>query len=75
MMTTITTKSITASFIAALESAYKLELDCHPAERLNILVGEDLVYGKDSHGAIVDKLDDKLVALLSATIIDERPPI
>ncbi len=71
-MTTAT--HATTLFIKALESAFKLDsADCHPNERLSIYVADDLVYGKNDTGAI-DKLDDKLVALLSGVAIDELPP-
>ncbi|BDA76034.1 hypothetical protein CAL7716_102000 (plasmid) [Calothrix sp. PCC 7716] len=74
-MNTLVKDSTANSFIEALELAYNLNGVEHPAERLSIRLGDDLVYGKDYNGAVVNKLDPNVVALLSAVAIDEKPPL
>ncbi|BAZ18356.1 hypothetical protein NIES4071_102410 (plasmid) [Calothrix sp. NIES-4071] len=74
-MDTVLKDTTADSFIEAFELAYNMNGVKHPAERLSINLGDNLIYGKDSSGAIVNKLDPSAVALLSAVAVDEKPPL
>lgn len=74
-MDTVLKDTTANSFIEAMELAYNFSSVEHPAERLSIRLGDNLIYGKDGSGAIINNLSPNLVALLSAVVVDEKPPL